>query len=300
MLTREIMGVLALAILWVTTLLVAASALKQAAALRRRARALRLLAPGNEGEGLLQGTIAEGDGDGAIARWELEQLGRAGAEESGRRTVHWSDRTFAGAVLGGVVSSGEARVRLSPGEAEVWPAPADVLAAAACADRERFDGAFDEARKARGHARRVEVRLRAGQPVWIAGAVIRSADGLALHRGEAAGLLVSALDPRAWLRRAIALAVGFALAETAVAAAITALTLVPPVFDGWPSRIGGILGLAFFLGVQPLGTAVRDAVRPPGRAFVRGRWLEPDLAEPKGAALQPHGGRSEQQRVPVE
>ena len=280
MLTREIMGALALAVLWVNTLLIAAVALKQANEQRRRLRALRPLAPGEEGHGLLRARVEQGDGpDGALARHEIEQLGRAGVEDHGRRTIHFSDRAFAGSVPGGVVTAGGDRVVVKAGEGEVWPARADVLAAAACEDRGRFDRAFDEARKARGHARTVRVDLRAGSDVWIAGHVQRKSGedaGWQLAPSDRIGLLVSAIDPRSWLRTRAALALAFAFGEVAAAAAVTALVLVPPIFDGWPSKVGGALGLAFFLAVQPLGNAVRDAVRAPGRAFVRGRWVEPE------------------------
>lgn len=276
MLTREIMGALALAILWVNTLLIAAVALKQVNEQRRRARSLRPLAPGEEGHGLVAARIQEGDGpEGALARYELEQLGRAGVEDHGRRTIHFGDRSFSSAVLGGVIVADGARVRMKAGEGEVWPAREDVLAAAGCDDRARFDRAFDEARKARGHARTVRVDLRAGSSVWVAGELRRAGDEWQLASSDRVGLLVSAIDPRAALRKRAALALVFAIGEVAAAAGVTALVLVPPVFDGWPSKIGGLLGLAFFLAVQPLGNAVRDAVRAPGRLFVRGRWVEP-------------------------
>lgn len=291
MLTREHMGALALAILWVNTLLVAAAAWKQSSELRRRARALGPLAPGEQGAGLIEGHVEAGDGEGgALASHEVEQLGRAGAEEAGRRTIHFGDRAFRGEVHGGAIRAGGSLVRVRAGGGEVWPDRGDVLAAAACGGQARFDQVFEEARKARGHARTVKVGLRAGRPVWIAGEVREAGGGLEVGPGAGGELLVSAIDPRAWLRRKVALATLFAIAEVAVAAGVTALALVPPVFDGWASKLGGALGLGFFLGVQPIGTLVRDALRPPSRAFVRGRWVEPAAAQ----------RRSAQQRVPVE
>lgn len=291
MLTREIMGALALGILWVNTLLIAAAAWKLAAQHRAARRALRPVSPGEGGTGLFQAEVEEGDGpDGELARYELEQVGRAGGEVRGRRTVHFSDRAFAAVVLGGVVSVEGAQVRVSAGEGEVWPARAQVDAAAACAGRAGFDRAHDEARKARGHVRKVTVEVRAGQKVWLAGELRRSGDDVELVPGRELGLLVSVIDPRAWLQQASLLALGFALAEILVAAAITALALVPPLFDGWPSKLGGLLGLAFFLGVQPLGTAVRDAVRTPNQRYVRGRWIEPDPSPLLTAAPTPVDG----------
>lgn len=289
-LTREIMGALALAILWVNTLLVAAAAWKQAWELIRRGRALRPLAPGERGVGLVEGVVAEGEGDGgAIARFELEQIGRAGAEQAGRRTIHFGDRTSRGEVLGGVITAGGSRAQVRAGGGEVWPDPADVRAAAACPDQARFDEVFDEARKARGHVRAVRVALRAGRKVWLAGEVRDAGGGVEIGAPPGGELLVSALEPRAWIRRRVALAAIFSIVEVALAAGVTALALVPPRFDGWTSKLGGLLGLAFFLAVQPVGTAVRDALRPPSRAFLRGRWIEPEAAH-----------RSAQQRVPSE
>lgn len=279
MLTREIMGALALAIVWVNTLLIAAAALKLVGQHRRRLRELRLLGSGSEGYGLFAAHAESGEGpEGVLARHEIAQLGRAGGEEGGRRTIHFSDRTFTTAVLGGVVTRAgdEGKIRVKAGEGDVWPAREDVLRAAGCDDPQVFEGAFEAARKARGHARSVRSDVRAGDAVWLAGELRRGArDGeWELGAGDR-GLLVSAIDPRSWLRRKMGLGALFVLGEVLAAAAVTALVLVPPVFDGWPSKIGGVLGLAFFLGVQPLGNVVRDALRVPGQAFVRGRWVEP-------------------------
>ncbi len=78
------MGGLALAILWINTLLIAAVALKQANEKRRLLGALRPLAPGAEGPGLVAGRIDEGRGEGgALALYEVEQIARAGAESGG-------------------------------------------------------------------------------------------------------------------------------------------------------------------------------------------------------------------------
>lgn len=293
MLTREIMGALALAILWVNTLLIAAAALKLVGAHGRRLRDLRAAGRGSEGYGLFTARVEGGEGpEGVLARHEIAQLGRAGGEEGGRRTIHFSDRTFTTAVLGGVVSCAEVEgpIRVKAGEGDVWPAREVVLATAGCDDPKVFDGAFEAARKARGHGRTVRSDVRAGDVVWLAGELRRGANGeWELGAGDR-GLLVSAIDPRAWLRRKMGLAVLFVVLEVIAAAAVTALVLVPPVFDGWPSKIGGVLGLAFFLGVQPLGNAVRDALRVPSQAFVRGRWVEPTAVSARGAAVAPARG----------
>lgn len=275
-LTREIMGVLTLAILWINTLLIAAAALKQAGELWRRGRKLRALRPGQEGEGLIEGRVEEGRGEGgAIAGYEIEQIGRAGAERAGRRAIHFSDRTFSGETFGGEITSGATRIHVPAGEAEVWPERESVLRAAACEDAGAFERVMTDARKARGHVRKVRVFLGAGSPVWIGGSARSSDKGLEMSPGSDAPLLVSAIDPRAWIRGRVALGVLFAVSEIAIAGGVSWLVLVRPIFDGWQSKLGGALGLAFFLGVQPLGALVRDALRPPSRAFVRNIWLEP-------------------------
>jgi hypothetical protein len=64
----------------------------------------------------------------------------------------------------------------------------------------------------------------------------------------------------------------------AVAGACTAVALTPPAF-GTISKIGAALCLAFFLLVQPAGTAVREAVRAPSRALLRGRWSRRSLGD---------------------
>jgi hypothetical protein len=44
-----------------------------------------------------------------------------------------------------------------------------------------------------------------------------------------------------------------------------------PMF-GLVSMLGAAAALGVFLGVQPLGVAVNEAVRTPDRAYLRGRW----------------------------
>lgn len=291
MLTREIMGALALAILWVNTLLVALAAWKQASEKLRLHRDLRPLAPGAKGTGLFAARVDAADEGRTIARYRLEQIGRAGAEAGGRRTIHFGDRVFRGESLGGEVIAGNMRVRIPKGEASVWVAREDVIAAAACPDQARFDEVFEQARKARGHVREVTVAIEAGSPVWIGGEVHDEGGELSVRAAPGTGLLVSAVEPRAWLRRAAALAIVFSIVEIAIAAGVTFLVLRAPIFDGWTSRIGGALGLGFFLAVQPIGTAVRDALRDPSLAFVRGRWIEP-ASSSRGAAVEPEARRT--------
>jgi hypothetical protein len=237
------MGALALAILWVTTLLIAAAALKELGPLRAvRRRAWE------------RGVVARGDGPGAaIAVRRVEQVGRA--TDAGE--VHFSDRAYTGEIFGGAVtldSGGELAIEPTR-EAEVWPSASALAGATSPPDGDALGAALALAKKPKGLPRSVEARLGVGDVVFVA----------------PGAPTVSAIDPRAWAAKKAALVVAFTVAEISAAALATAVALVPPAF-GLVSKIGGALCLAFFLGVQPLGTAVREAVRAPSRAALRGVW----------------------------
>ncbi|MGK4005119.1 hypothetical protein WMF31_21000 [Sorangium sp. So ce1036] len=275
------MGVLALSIVWVNTLLIVAAALKQRAAV---AALLRRLGPSRQGRGaaqeggeaLLSARVLRGDGQGgALAAHRIDQVGRAGAEAGAREAIAFADRGHAGEIHGGVVVSEGREIAIEPVAAgEVWVSPAEVRAASACPSDARFDEAYQHARRPRGFSRTVEVTIRAGTPVWLLGAAARGADGALRMRPS----LVSSVDPRAWCRSRCAL---LSLGVAGIVGALlgcTALALSEPRF-GPLSAVGGALCLAFFLLVQPLGTALRDAARTPAAALARGRWLRPRAAE---------------------
>lgn len=280
------MGLLALAILWGNTLLVVAAALKEAAALASRRRAMRSFPPGAQGPGLIACRVLRGAGrTGALAGRRVDQVGHAGA--GSHESILFSDQKYDGEIYGGAVevpgpsgpSSGPSlELSVSPVlEAEVWVSSSAAREAAACPSAARFDEAYPHARKARGYSRTVEAMIRAGSPVWILGEVT-SAGGAQ----QLVPTLVSSLDPRAWCRsRELALG-AFAVAVLLVAAGCTAVALVPPVF-GTVSTVGGALCLLFFLLVQPAGVAMREAVRVPGQAVLRGRWVRRELDDPAGA-----------------
>lgn len=240
------MGVLALSILWVNALLIVAAALKQAAAI---AATLRRMGPrAGGGASLLEARVVRGEGrGGAIAEHRIEQVGRAGAEGA-VEAILFADRSYAA-------------------EGEVWVSRAEVQEAAACPSDAAFDEALALARKARGFARTIEARVGAGARVWLLGAVERDASG-ALRVTPA---LLSSVDPRAVCRSKLALLALFIAGVLAALAGCTALALARPHF-GAVSTAGAALCLGFFLLVQPLGTAVRDAVRLPSAAITRGRW----------------------------
>lgn len=259
MLTNELMGLLGLGILWVNTLLVAGAALARARELAAFARSLR-------GRGLREATLIAGR-----AVLAIDQVGRYGAGR--QRHVLWHDRAHRSVIEGCEVEANGERVTLPAApHALVWLEERAANEAAACTSDRAFDDVFAGARKARGHARTVEVSVPRGARVWIAG-----------EGSSASPLLVASIDPIAWCRgRASALALAFVPAIIALAAGITWVALYPPVF-GHVSMVGGGLALLFFLLVLPAGTAMRDWARDPHERYVRGRWVEPATREAAAA-----------------
>src|SRR5262245_57472118 len=99
------MGVLALGIVWVNTLLVVAAAWKELQALAARKRRFTPLRPGEAGVGLIQGEIVAGPEPGsAFARHEVEQVGRQAS--GGGPVILFADRGYKGTVLGGTIRAG--------------------------------------------------------------------------------------------------------------------------------------------------------------------------------------------------
>lgn len=88
------------------------------------------------------------------------------------------------------------------------------------------------------------------------------------------GLGLAAMDPRALCARKIGLASASVAGILAAAAGVTALALQRPYF-GAVSTIGGALCLGFFLLVQPIGAALRNAMRLPHRASLHRGSLTP-------------------------
>ena len=292
MLTREVMGLLALGILWVNTLLIALAAWKQMSALVDRRSRLRLLADGETGYGVVKGTIARGKGEGGtLAVRKVDQIGHQAASNSAeRRAILFHDSVYGGEIFGGALSSSGHEVLVASfgsdasgaksgaATAEVWVAEHAMKEAGECASEAQFDGAFDASKKAKGYPRRVESRLRESTDVWVAGDVTKVDGVLSIAPSREHGLLVSSFEPASFLSKKISLCLAAILGILGGASLVTVIALRPPVF-GTISIVGGALGLVFFLLVQPAGTALRDAVRLPHLAFVRGEWIRGKKAE---------------------
>ncbi len=289
MLSKELMGVFALAILWVNTLLIAAAAWKEIAALTAWRRRLAPL-DGDSGTGLVRARVTHGAGPGgALAVHRVEQLGRAAThDDGGRRVIHFADRSAMGEVFGGTATREGSGVEITvdaEASAEVWVTATALAESGACASDEVFDRAFTDAKKARGFARAVEGA--ATGEVYLFGQLRPMGKGLALAAAKPGGILVATFDPRPWIDRKIALAALFIAGDITLAAAGSAVALWPPRF-GLVSTLGGAACLGFFLIAQPAGTALRDAVLLPSRAWLRGRWMRSaPVQEPTAAREAP-------------
>jgi len=273
MLSRELMGLLALGVLWVNTLLISAAAWKEAMRLLARRSRLVLREPVASGYGLVRGTVVRGEGTrGALASRTVEQLGRAAGDPAERRGILFGDKSTSGESFGGVVDVGGIELAVaSASDAEVWIDVARLRADGESGAGADFDVAFEEARRARGFARTLHADIAGGASVWVAGDLTSAGDTRRVTASAEHGLLVSSFDPRAFCARKAALSFLAVAGFVAGAAACTALALTAPRF-GTVSTLGGALGLVFFLLVQPAGTALRDAVKLPHLADVRGMW----------------------------
>lgn len=270
------MGLLALGVLWVNTALVLAVALRQLGnvlALARRLRALRA-----RGE-LTSGVVEPREGAFAVRR--ITQVGRA-MTTKGPDRILFTDGPQSFEVLGGAVKTDDGAIEVAPAqpaESEVWIDDERARDGAACADAGEFEAAWRPASTFKGFSRDVALEVRAGDRVWVAGA--REGDRL-LPRADAP-LLVSLVDPIAFCASRARLLVAFVALATAALGLVTAAALWPPHF-GPVSTAGGVLCVAYFLGIQPLGTAVRDAVKVPSRRLVGALWQRPAGAATVSAA----------------
>jgi hypothetical protein len=253
----EWLGVLALAILWINTLLIAAAALQQRAALG----ALRTrLAEAERSGALIKGVVEEGRGpEGAFAVRRIEQTGRA-MTVPGPDRILFTDREASAELFGGVVRGDDGcahEIGARAGEGlEVWVedgAPARRIGS-------DFEAAWSRASTHKGFSSRIEQVVGRGARVVV-------------HR-DGDRLRIAALDPLAFVDRKRRLLAGFAAASILGCAVTTVLACWPPAF-GAVSTLGGVLAIAFFLGIQPIGTIVRDAAKLPPERCVGGIWERP-------------------------
>jgi len=258
MLSREVMGLFCLGVVWLTALLVAGAAWQDLRDLRAVARRAR--------RHMIKARVVRGEGeDGCFAEWGVEQTGRALDAADARVAFH--DRTFRSRIFGGSLRSGDETYTVAPLDGDVWPSDQARARAASCGDLASFDEAYALSRKAKGFRRDVRVPIGPGDEVWVLGEI----DGHVIAAPAGERLIVSSVDPLRFCSRKCLLVATFIPAELAVCAAATRVAWSAPHF-GAVSVVGAVLCLAFFLGVTPLAVALRESVRAPNIAYLRGRW----------------------------
>lgn len=272
MLTRELMGALALGVLWVGTLLMllaSAGDVRRWFALWRR---MRPLPPDTSGVGMIAARVVA---NGPLARHTVIQTGRWAAVAEGEpRAILFHDREYRSELLGGSVEvvDGSRRIDIPATGAEVWapgkPQTIDPDLA--------FEQAYAYSKHVKGFPRALRTELNVGHPVWLVGELRADGNRWTFGPSSAGRLIVSTVDPRALSARKIRLGLLVMLALFLVGAGSTALAVWPPPFGG-RSIAGAVLCLAFFLLMQPIGVWLRDTLRSPASAIVRGTMVESRL-----------------------
>ncbi|MFO0667313.1 MAG: hypothetical protein U0174_25405 [Polyangiaceae bacterium] len=246
------MGVLALAILWTNALLVFFAAFKDLALLGKFTDAAK---------GIRAATVKTGGGQ--LARFEIEQVGRA-ADATDVRTILFHDKHHGSVCLGGTLAlDDDGEVEVSKDDTvDVWVSRDAIQSSLRKLEVPgEYAKAYESATKGVGFSRTVSVSLDDGEKIftWMDGET----------------RVLSNFDPRSLLSGHRTSVVLFMLGTLAGAAVVTAVALVPPAF-GLVSKIGGALGLGYFLGITPLGVSLREKIRKPSVAFLRGAWIDPE------------------------
>jgi len=258
MLSNEVMGLLALGVSWMTGLMIVLDALIDARNLRAKVKA-----------GVLEGVVKTDE----LAVHELEQ--RVKELDSDAPGLVFFDRHHRSTVKGGTVEIGGQAVTVKGApQCEVWFDAATREAAAACTSTTQFDSMKQRAQGAGGGLRTIRTALQAGQKVWLVGT--RDGDVFTAD-------VVSAFDPRTFVRARQLAVFGTCLVSTLWVAAGTVLAFWPPVF-GLISIGGAVVLIAHFLGMTPLAIASREKSRTPAVAFVRGIWKRDEVKQEAGVA----------------
>ena len=274
MLSREIMGLFTLGVVWTVALLLAGASWIHLREVQKLSKRMKTHKPCAQGIGMFRARV---ESKGTLAEHVVHQTGRALDARDGRTIAFW-DRAYESVNHGGSLRWDGGLVHLGQGtRIEVWPEPSRQAKLAECESESVFDDVYLDAKTARGHARELRTPVREGDLVWVIAEV--SQNGV-LHAHDP--VILSQHDPLRWVRRCQRIVAAFVTIELGLLAGITAIAFVKPYF-GLVSTIGGALGLAFFLGIQPFGNRVRDAIRVPSEVIVRNQWRD---RRPLGAKVE--------------
>ncbi len=249
MLTNEWMGAFCLGVVWLNTLLIAAHVWQAQRALAREKAALG---------SVIRARVVDTGGASSLAELSVSQIGRA-MTSGGTPRILFTEASRSAQLHGGAVELEGQRIALTVEEpTRVW-----CVASEGTRSDSDFDAAYAAASTSRGHASVLAISIGArGAEVWLAGT--RDEDAMRVR-------LISDRDPRAVLGGGRARAFAFIVASIAVLAGVTALAVTRPWFSGL-STLGGVLAVAYFLAVQPLGVALREAIAAPDQRRLGGTW----------------------------
>lgn len=269
MLSYEFMGVLALWVLWINTALIAGAAALDLRRLRRPYGGYRRLEAGSEGLGVVRGVV---EAAGApLARLTVARTGRLA--DGPKLTIQFGAQAPSSTLCGGAVRVGERALRLDPGPSRVWLEPREIEAALGRYTEAELAEAEAQARRRKGYRQTAALDVAAGREVFVAGRFAggpEPGDWRVLADDETP-VLISTIDPARFVARQTVRTVAFVAGMFAVLAGITGLALTEPLF-GPVSKLGGVLGLAYFLLVLPAATALRERTRTPDTRSYFGLW----------------------------
>jgi hypothetical protein len=238
MLSLEHFGLLALAILWVSVLLIAADAWSVLRDLRALARTVR---------SVVRARVKQGEGEGGtLATLTFEQLGHA--LDGAAPAIDVSHGAFETTVAGGILDVDGTTCDVERG------APLRVFFDDAAFEREGasapadFDSAFERAASPRGYSRPLALSVKEGDEVFFAD-----------------GAVLATFDPRSWVAKKSRLVALYIALHLVTAGLVTGVALAMPM-DTLVAKLGGALSLAHFLGSAPLLRAVKEAARAPDEA----------------------------------
>jgi hypothetical protein len=271
---REIMGAIGLAIVWVNTGLIVAHGARELAGLRALLVRLVPLRPGVFG--IAQGTFEAVPGRTGPT-YRLTQTAHRGRDGK----IYFHDHRAESVFESGTVVTDTGTLSVEAG-AEVWVWPDRNLLALRQKpdDLEEFEEFLESARRASGATRKIELSIKQGDTIYVAGTL--SPEGTHLEGSLEAPLLISATDPRRWLRHTVWRNVAMVAAALALGMALTALCFWPPVF-GLVSQLGAFGLFIYFLLVQPFGLSLTRRNYLPHQAEVHGIWTKPK--QPQGALI---------------
>lgn len=257
MLSLAHFGILALAILWVSVLLLAADAWGVLGDLRALARRVR---------GVARARVTEARGEGGVlATLSFEQLGHA--LDGAVPAIDVSHGAFETHVAGGALAPAEGdgpAITVAPGAPLRLFFDDAAFVRAGETPPDDFEAAFTRAASPRGVSRPMALAVKEGDEVF-------HVDGI-----------VAAFDPRPWVAKK-SRRVTLYLALHLVSAVLVTLVAVSMPMDTLVARIGAALCLAHFLGSAPILRAVKEASRAPDDARRFWTWTAPDDGAPRRA-----------------